>query len=777
MVCHIKVNILKMNNLYPAQKRTVTILSKILEKYSGAVLQGEEGVGKTVMAATIAQDYDKVLWVMPAKAIKGPKGVESKLEKYKVEFKINPNVDCISYHGFASLKKISASQLSKYDFFIFDECHNLRNYSASWTQRFIRLKRECLFLSGTPVINTPKDFIYVLRKCGLWKGMTTKQLYAKYFDAKPSNYGDFLEFGEFQNKESFNANMKKVVCNLEHKDIDPDMPDIKIKVQMVDGEFEKAEDITEETKTRLNNGLAKVHDSVKYILKYDVENGIDTSLVLCHFHETAKAVHEKLGGKIALNSKDVAKEFKNLAENGGILVTTTGLTSCNLDLNECDTVHIVESTYSFPLDRQSINRCRRVGKKNEVTAIYYTYPDENPVIKSFQRKDMLDQAHSKMGPSSLARLEKCPGSYWLPDTLEKQDYVEYAAHKGHIAHEIVEEYVNNPKAEICETLEPNVKACIKHLREARRGATKWGCEVKVNADHIHEELWGTCDFFAWNEKSESLVVIDFKNGNYKVNVEDNLQLQTYALMVSHTYGLKPLTITTGIHQKGKLKVCIHKESMLKSVEERLKKFVESINAAKKNPIEHLNKGECDFFCTARKYHEQIEKENEMSKKKKTKGKSKKMTRHNLTGKVMWKKKNKTSLNLLVAFDDVPESIIEEHGKKGKPGYEAANLDFATFKKKLEKGVLEKTDENKERAKKYGDGRSIFLSALLEHYEGETAVDKFDDVEIEFTVKVADGRNFYNIKELVVLGEDEEEADEEEESDEGDSSDDDEDSFA
>ena len=470
-----------LKQLFKAQDQAVVVLNQTIDKYRGAVLQGEEGVGKTLVAKSVAQNKGKTLWVAPAGSLKD---IKEKLDEYTAEFNIKADIELISYHGFANQEKLPTSKLGKYDFMIFDESHNLRNWSASWTKRFNRIKSgKFLFLSGTPMVKSPKDYIYVLRKCGLWKGLTTKQLYVKYFDAQPSNFGDFMEFGEFQNKASFESNVDLVTYKLSHKDIDKEMMDFKIDFKMIEGEYKKAKNIKEETKTRLENGLEKTKHVAPLIREHRRENDVSISLVLCHFHETAKALHKELGGTLALTADKVRKEFKNLAQNGGHLITTTGLTSCSLDLNECNNVYMVESTYSFANDRQSINRCRRIGKSGQVNVVYYMFDAEAPVIRSFQRKDMMpsDQAHSKLGPSSLARLEKCPGSYWLPDTLEKADYVAYAAHRGTVAHGILERYMASDEP-ICDTLDSKVKFAIRTLKKDRDNlpySATWGCEVKV----------------------------------------------------------------------------------------------------------------------------------------------------------------------------------------------------------------------------------------------------------------------------------------------------------
>ena len=414
--------------LFPAQKKAVALLDDILRRYKGAVLRGEEGTGKTLMASTIAESYEKVLWVCPAGVIKD---IRAKIDEYKLDV----DIDLISYHGFGNVNKISAKDMKQYDFMIFDECHNLRNYKASWTTRFVRLRgpQQYLFLSGTPLLKSPMDFMYVLRKCGLWAGKSTNDFKIRYFGATPSKFGDFLDIGEFQNATCFQTQVDKVTALIKHKDIDSNMPNMNLHFEMVEGDYEKPKDITKETTVRKEYGLRKVPQVAERIRAIRRENmGSKVSITLCHFHETAKGIHREIGGTLALTPKGVSQAIESAKFNGGHIVTTLGLTSSSYNFNECNTVFIVESTYSFPLDRQSINRCRRIGKTDEVDVYYFAYAGEAPLLKSFQRKYLTESIgnHAKMGPSKLARLEKCPGSYWLPDTLTKKDYIEIASAKG-----------------------------------------------------------------------------------------------------------------------------------------------------------------------------------------------------------------------------------------------------------------------------------------------------------------------------------------------------------
>ena len=588
--------------LYPFQRRAVRIIQKIWKNNSGAILRGDEGIGKTIItAATCAMR--KTLVVAPARTLTG---VREKLDQY-AKAGIPTDIKLISYHHFADVSKISAIELSKYEIIVFDECHNLRNYKAGWTTRLCKLRhvgtdRKLLFLSATPMIKSPLDFIYVLRKTGVFDYMTMEELKIKYFDAKRSRYGDFLEMGEFRNAEDFQAHIDQVSYDIKQEEADSQMPVPNFNVHTIyKDSYKPPKDITEETAMRLEAGLKKVPHAVKYIKKDIRTRRIGISLILCHFHEVAVELSEKLGFRCALNSKEVRKEFKVLSQFGGHLVTTLGLTDSNLDLNECDTIYMVESTYSAMQDRQSIRRCIRVGKRTVVQVNYIMYKDEKPLLKSMSRLYLgtnLRPPNSKMGPSSLKRLEMCPGSYWVESTGENK--FEAAAYFGTLAHSALERCLQNPDIDISEAYSKPLKFAIDFLRSKLK--KQHGIESLVNLSHIHKDMYGTCDF--WSYEDGYLEVYDYKNGVAKIKANDNLQLLAYAAMIQNTYQLDIKSVTLGIVQGGKVDSYTIDEYNVNKTVNRIKKIVKDIKKAKEEPLKHINQGKCDFFCPANRYHQE-----------------------------------------------------------------------------------------------------------------------------------------------------------------------------
>ena len=582
--------------LFEYQLKAVSIIQGILKANPGAILRMDEGLGKTHIAADISRKFNKTLWVCPARTKKD-------LQK-KIAMQTD-DVTLISYHMFAKHKK----GFGDYDLIVFDECHHLRNWSASWTKRFCRItgsRNKFLFLSATPATKDVTDFKYVMRKCGcFWDYVSMKDVYLHYFSARPSKYGDFLEMGAFVNQDDFVSRLDLVTYDLTKKDADEDLIPPVWHVVDIPVEPLVPKNITEETKIRLKNGGRKIPDALEKIQDIIKKKGIKKSLILFIFHDNATkfASEFDLDYKLALDAKEVQENFERLKTEDYHLITTMGLTNASLDLNECDNVFVVESTYSFPLDRQSISRCHRIGKRSELNVYYLVMEGEATLRKAIPRAQLLDMkayGELRIRPSSLKTLEKCPGSHWIKG--EPNIWVAPYAFFGTQAHAAVERYLTNPKIIPSKSLSPGVLNCIEFCRDLMSKADMYGVESEVK---LTEDCYGTCDFWATEWGGKHLVVLDYKNGNTPVEVNDNLQLWAYAVMVVETHKLRPETLELIIWQKNEKKSLLFDGSMIQLFKERILKIRENIMIAKKNPLAHLAEGSCDRFCKAHEIHQRL----------------------------------------------------------------------------------------------------------------------------------------------------------------------------
>ena len=576
--------------LYPFQERARSVALGILKLKPGAILRMDEGLGKTHVAHSIAKKYNKVLWVGPAGTLPD---IKKKIGKDWCTY--------VSYHGFPK----PAIKPSDYDLIIFDECHHLRNWSAQWTQKFVRIgtkNTKLLFLSATPATKDVLDYKYIMRKCGCFhdfKGMS--DVYIHFFSAKPSRYGDFLEKGEFINREDFVTRLEQVLFDMTKKDADEDLPPPIYNCFELPIEAEEAWDITEETKVRIRNGSGKVVPALALIQAKLEEKGIKKSLILGVFHENVQLLHTSspFPTRIALDSKSVKQAFEDMKTQDFHLVTTMGLTQSSLDLNECDDIFIFESTYSFALDRQSISRCHRIGKRSQLTVNYIIMQNEATIKKAIPRAKLLDMKSytdgARIRPSQLKILDDCPGSLWFqkPDTSWVAPYAFF----GTQMHAALERFINKDDIEIPASVPEGVANCVKFCRGLRRSATRFGVEDKIQ---LEDNFRGTADF--WCISDNTLTVLDYKNGKHPVDINDNLQLWAYTLMIIHTYKLDPEVVEHIVWQRDEKKTCIYEKNMIQYYYEKIKDIKARVMAAKNSPGDHLNKGDCSPFCAARDVH-------------------------------------------------------------------------------------------------------------------------------------------------------------------------------
>ena len=337
--------------------------------------------------------------------------------------------------------------------------------------------------------------------------------------------------------------------------------------------------------------------------------------------------------------------------------------------------------------------------------------------------ESLKPTNSKMGPSSLKRLEMCPGSYWLPQ--ETDNKFEGAAYFGTLARSALERCLINPDIEISNAYSKPLAYAIEYCRS--RLDKQHGIEDKVDLMSIHPEMYGTCDF--WTYDNGHLEVYDYKNGVQRVSVKDNLQLLAYAAMVEKTHGLLVNQVTLGIIQKGMVDLWqINDYNVYKTIN-RIEKIVERIKEAKEDPLRHLKEGTCDFFCPANKIHiarresEQLEQANLQEENM---AKSNKLPEFKVKGKCIFYIEENERVKYSIAIDDaqlseIKETIASEYGTK-------------------DLGLIGKQFKG---SKEY-PGASFYAGTKLSYLpEAQRGINpKGKQVEVVFTVSIAAGNEKY-----------------------------------
>ena len=581
------------------QEEAAYKLAGILSDYSGAILQADEGLGKTLMAALTCDLglFSKVLWVCPAAS---RNDTIKKLEDLK-EIGVEAEFNVISYHKFGNPRTV----VNTYDLIIFDECHYLRNWGNSYTKRFVRIRQKFLAMSATPVFKSVLDLTYVIRKTGAFGKLSSDAFKVKYFGAVPSNFGNHLTVGEFQNKEEFFTYADRTRIEITHESAGIGMGKADIKLQLLEGTYKLPKDITESTECRVHCGKLKVADACEDILRNWRGQPM---LILTQFHDVAEEAMKLLKlmrPVLALDAKQVGKVFESQKP---VIITTGGLTKSGFDANYIDDIAIIESSYSFLQDRQSIRRCLRRGKKHDIRVTYYHLENEIPLMKSLNRRYLEDyrrknrEAHSKFGPSSLAGLEKCPGSYWM-ENYQSFEYA-YSAFKGHKAHEGMERYIKNRDLVPPKIVAKECGALIQYARRVQDRGDEWGCEARVSDTTIREDFFGTVDFWHYNKPNRTLTVVDLKSGRWSVDAKKNIQLLAYALMLKHE--LKYLDICKyrlKIFQGGEFKSVEVTPKQLEKARDRILKISIAVEEAEAHPKLHLDPDCRSKFCRAFAVHE------------------------------------------------------------------------------------------------------------------------------------------------------------------------------
>ena len=753
-----------MKHLIGKQVDVVSWLRMKFKKgHNALILRGEQGVGKTIMALTVADRYEKVLFVTEAGVIKD---VKEDLDMCVNKFDLDLNVEFISYNGFANTRKF---KVVGYDLIIFDECHKLKHYSTGWTNRMVRLKatedRQMLFMSGTPFTSSPRDMTYVLLKTNAFK-MRAKDFGIKYFGDTKSFKGDFMEKGEkLINKNDFMANYEDVAIDISKKDVDSDIPMVKYSFhKLSESVADMAEDIIDETRVRVGNGLKKVKESCEYIKK---EWDGEAALVLCAFHDVANLAAMNLDCRVALTPKDVQEAFQEIKEGKlKMLVTTLGLTKASYNLNECNTVYMIESTYSFSLDQQSQFRCQRIGKRDTLHVTYLYQEGDTTLKKSVERynlaKQDLSPQHSPMGPSSLAHLEKCPGSYWFEDSRSRDFMAGYSV-EGTRHHMQMEYYLDHPEEDIPETLMDNAGNMIIECRDYITKSEKYGIEDKVSAPSLHEDCYGTVDFWCYYKESKTLIVADYKNGSSPVSVNDNFQLGAYTAFICETHDIEPETVIHMIFQREDQKTCVYDNSIVRLSRGRIKRVIKKIEEAKRSPLEHLKEGKCSIFCRAQKEHKLVTRRAKVAEKK-AKKKTKKVVKE--TG---GKKKAKKSIKIGEVQIDSAKVFFEGLNKKktgknigvniSEEDYDSI-LELAKGKAKLEKIIKDRISYSDE-YETYSLFATIWAQSDISEFMDEDLLGQ----ELELSVNLAITKPseafpkpnlFVSVEDLEIIGDVEEE---------------------
>ena len=152
----------------------------------------------------------------------------------------------------------------------------------------------------------------------------------------------------------------------------------------------------------------------------------------------------------------------------------------------------------------------------------------------------VERAHARIGPSSLARAFKCPGSVNFIEDLDEPDVAGNAADEGTILHSFAEDCLNhdlNPHSMVgeqrtyngytYELTEEDADGILEGLDEIDQYPGKLLVEKRVSLERWMPDQFGTCDIGVIGKKR--IVIADWKFGFKAVSPIENPQLMAYAL--------------------------------------------------------------------------------------------------------------------------------------------------------------------------------------------------------------------------------------------------------
>jgi hypothetical protein len=146
----------------------------------------------------------------------------------------------------------------------------------------------------------------------------------------------------------------------------------------------------------------------------------------------------------------------------------------------------------------------------------------------------METQHAPIAPSSLARTVQCPGWIQASAKLPPQAPTPHTL-GGEAAHWVAFIYVLNgtmPKVgDKCPngvTVDDEMIEGALMYAEALEGLNGVP-ETTIEIDRIHEQCWGTPDFWQYSPATKTLRVTDYKFGHDYVEVFENWQLMAYAV--------------------------------------------------------------------------------------------------------------------------------------------------------------------------------------------------------------------------------------------------------
>ena len=141
-------------------------------------------------------------------------------------------------------------------------------------------------------------------------------------------------------------------------------------------------------------------------------------------------------------------------------------------------------------------------------------------------------AHARIGSPSAAGIWGKPGGCTAYPTMSErfEDLGDKSAsEEGTIAHNYAEKAFREGGAPDCADPEmvEGIMLYLDHIRGLASYCDQSGVELRVDIPEVHEESFGTTDFWAYHVDSRTIYVRDFKYGLQSVDPFENLRSEEH----------------------------------------------------------------------------------------------------------------------------------------------------------------------------------------------------------------------------------------------------------
>lgn len=416
----IEINGLKYP-LRPFQKVSVKYLSMMKKGF----LSDEPGLGKTIQTISLFlyNECKRCLIVCPNSLKLNWKKEIEKFTNKTVNVVDDKTLDIISDFNIMNYEKLAKDKYAEYlvnlhqDMLIFDESHNLKNEKSAKSKISTLLAKETEYvylLSGTPIVNKPKEIINQLKILDLldifgnWWSFTSRycKLERTRFGLKYDGAENILELNDILKSTCMVRRYKKDVI----KDLLPKQYSY-VPLEFENNKYKKQYDMyldalrgkfsdNEKTKFTLSEtstlrqlvAKSKLKDFIEWVENF-IESGEKLVIFGWHIEPLEEIVKHfncnKITGEISIKDRQkYVDDFQNNPKTK-LIVCNIKAAGTGLTLTSASSLAFVEFAWTPGDMEQAEDRIHRIGQENQSNIYYFYIPDtiDEVFIEMLQEKN------------------------------------------------------------------------------------------------------------------------------------------------------------------------------------------------------------------------------------------------------------------------------------------------------------------------------------------------------------------------------------------------------